>query len=268
MTTEVLRNMIYARSRRSTTSATSCSTRCTTSRTSTGGRSGRRSSSTSRTSVRLVCLSATVSNADELADWLSTVRGPTDVVVEATPTRRARELLSRRGPLRETTWRSYRRWSTADPTLAPSDSTRIPGHRGRGGGRRRYATPGRLDVVELLEQRADVAGHLLHLQSRRVRRRGSLVRAVGCSAHDRRGARSHPRDRRSTRASALRRRPRDPRSRPVARQPRGRLRRAPRRAWCRRSRKRSRPASSKVSSRSCSRPRRWRSVSTCRRGAW
>ncbi|MGK2958365.1 MAG: DEAD/DEAH box helicase [Acidimicrobiales bacterium] len=33
-------------------------------------------------SVRLVCLSATVSNADELAEWISTVRGPTAAVIE------------------------------------------------------------------------------------------------------------------------------------------------------------------------------------------
>ncbi|MBW8826391.1 MAG: DEAD/DEAH box helicase [Acidobacteria bacterium] len=33
-------------------------------------------------SVRLVCLSATVSNAEELADWISTVRGPTAAVIE------------------------------------------------------------------------------------------------------------------------------------------------------------------------------------------
>jgi ATP-dependent RNA helicase HelY len=32
--------------------------------------------------VRLVCLSATVSNAEELADWISTVRGPTEAVIE------------------------------------------------------------------------------------------------------------------------------------------------------------------------------------------
>ena len=32
--------------------------------------------------VRLVCLSATVSNAEELAEWISTVRGPTDTVIE------------------------------------------------------------------------------------------------------------------------------------------------------------------------------------------
>src|SRR6185503_2855350 len=33
-------------------------------------------------SVRLVCLSATVSNAEELADWISTVRGPTAAIIE------------------------------------------------------------------------------------------------------------------------------------------------------------------------------------------
>src|SRR3954471_18818345 len=32
--------------------------------------------------VRLVCLSATVSNATELADWITTVRGPTTTIVE------------------------------------------------------------------------------------------------------------------------------------------------------------------------------------------
>ncbi len=32
--------------------------------------------------VALVCLSATVSNAEELADWISTVRGPTEAVIE------------------------------------------------------------------------------------------------------------------------------------------------------------------------------------------
>lgn len=35
-------------------------------------------------SIRLVCLSATVSNADELASWIGALRGPTDVVVETT----------------------------------------------------------------------------------------------------------------------------------------------------------------------------------------
>src|SRR5258708_6217004 len=35
-----------------------------------------------RADVRLVCLSATVSNAEELADWITTVRGPTAAVIE------------------------------------------------------------------------------------------------------------------------------------------------------------------------------------------
>ncbi|MEY2436030.1 MAG: ATP-dependent helicase HelY, partial [Acidimicrobiaceae bacterium] len=34
------------------------------------------------TSVRLVCLSATVSNTEELADWIGTVRGPTVPIIE------------------------------------------------------------------------------------------------------------------------------------------------------------------------------------------
>ena len=32
--------------------------------------------------VRLVCLSATVSNVTELAEWITTVRGPTHAVIE------------------------------------------------------------------------------------------------------------------------------------------------------------------------------------------
>ena len=32
--------------------------------------------------VALVCLSATVSNAEELAEWITTVRGPTEAVIE------------------------------------------------------------------------------------------------------------------------------------------------------------------------------------------
>ena len=32
--------------------------------------------------VRLVCLSATVSNADELGEWISIIRGPIDIVTE------------------------------------------------------------------------------------------------------------------------------------------------------------------------------------------
>ena len=102
-------------------------------------------------SVRLVCLSATVSNADELADWLSTVRGPTDVVVEQ---HRPVEL--------ENFYLVEDRFEdelALVPTLVDGrpnpranrfDEDGRPQFRGRG--RRRYATPGRLEVVDLLEQ--------------------------------------------------------------------------------------------------------------------
>jgi ATP-dependent RNA helicase HelY len=100
--------------------------------------------------VRLVCLSATVSNAGELADWIGTVRGPTDVVVEE---RRPVEL--------ENLYAIDDR--TADelrvipvlvdgrPNRAGSryDVDRREPWRG-GRPRRRYATPRRIEVVERL----------------------------------------------------------------------------------------------------------------------
>ena len=102
--------------------------------------------------VRLVCLSATVSNAEEVADWLRTVRGPTAYVLE---TRRP-------VPLDDTYLVEDR---TADrlhhlPVLV-GDRPNPEGSRfdrdvlraGKGRGRRRYATPGRLAVVDLLEER-------------------------------------------------------------------------------------------------------------------
>lgn len=103
-------------------------------------------------SVRLVCLSATVSNADELGEWLRSVRGPTEVVVETNR------------PVELDNW-----YLVADrngdglvflPTLS-NGKTDDRGHqydldmRARsGGGRRRYATPGRVEVVELLAERS------------------------------------------------------------------------------------------------------------------
>jgi ATP-dependent RNA helicase HelY len=111
--------------------------------------------------VRLVCLSATVSNARELADWIGTVRGPTEAVLEE------------RRPVRLDQW-----YLAADrtngrlqmlPTLVDGrpnpaavrlDASAARGRRGRrherdlhGSGRRLLATPGRLEVVEELARR-------------------------------------------------------------------------------------------------------------------
>ena len=105
-------------------------------------------------SVRLVCLSATVSNAPELAEWITTVRGPTDVVIE---TERPVELVNH--------------YLVADkhapdlamlPTLVDgrpnpvgsrldAETLAQPRHlQHRQRGRRRYATPRRMEVVERL----------------------------------------------------------------------------------------------------------------------
>ena len=109
-------------------------------------------------SVRLVCLSATVSNATELADWISTVRGPTAVVVED------------RRPVTLDNWYLVDDRQADQLALVPTlvDGRANPeAHRfdtdprdawrgrGRGGGRprRRYATPRRVEVVELLAER-------------------------------------------------------------------------------------------------------------------
>jgi ATP-dependent RNA helicase HelY len=106
--------------------------------------------------VRLVCLSATVSNAEELAGWLRTVRGPTTVVVEE------------RRPVSLDNWYLVADRLHGDLAFVPTLVSGRPNREGqrfdtdprdswrRGGGgrpRRRYATPGRVEVVEHLAER-------------------------------------------------------------------------------------------------------------------
>ncbi len=102
--------------------------------------------------VDLVCLSATVSNAEELADWIRTVRGDTTTVIED---RRPVELhdlyllgdrtadrlllvptLVDGGP-------------NAEASALDSKASRLPGPRGRQ--RNRLFTPRRAETIELLE---------------------------------------------------------------------------------------------------------------------
>jgi ATP-dependent RNA helicase HelY len=102
--------------------------------------------------VRLVCLSATVSNTTELAEWLRTVRGATDAVLEDERPVELEHLylvgdkqsehlhllptLVDDGP---------------NPEADRFDSDRVRGRRqGRGRPRRRFFTPGRVAVVEEL----------------------------------------------------------------------------------------------------------------------
>ncbi len=100
--------------------------------------------------VRLVCLSATVSNAEELAAWLASVRGPTEVIVEHhRPVELHQHLVVADREQRELRVVPVLRGGRPNPDGARYDAEPGP----RRGGRRRYATPRRDDVIELLSER-------------------------------------------------------------------------------------------------------------------
>ena len=131
--------------------------------------------------VQIVSLSATVSNAEEFAEWLQTLRG------------RPRSSSRRSGRSRSVTgtWRptSCCRCSSRSP-----DGTSIPNPRGRGvrheagaGARpaagprgpasssKRARIPWRTEVVDRLDVGGHAAGDLLHLLSQGVRRSREAV---------------------------------------------------------------------------------------------
>jgi ATP-dependent RNA helicase HelY len=117
--------------------------------------------------IRLVCLSATVSNVAELADWVSTVRGDTEAIVE---TRRPVELRNHYLVDDRTSGRLRFMPTFVDGHInrdalkldeSAARHERGAGRRGndrrRGGvdrdARRRLATPSRIDTVGLLRER-------------------------------------------------------------------------------------------------------------------
>ena len=105
--------------------------------------------------VQLVCLSATVSNADEVGTWLTTVRGRTDVIVES---KRPVELVNHFALGDSSTGRvsmydtivngeangSVRRLLDSERAIGRSGKVRGRGHR------QRFYTPSRPDLVDLL----------------------------------------------------------------------------------------------------------------------
>lgn len=112
--------------------------------------------------VQLICLSATVSNASELEEWIETVRGPTSLVVE---TRRPVELdhhylVGERASDHLHFIRTVK-GTKANPNgfrydIDPRQLNRRGGgrgHRGRGRPRRKWRIPDRVGAVELLHQR-------------------------------------------------------------------------------------------------------------------
>jgi ATP-dependent RNA helicase HelY len=107
--------------------------------------------------VRLVCLSATVSNAEELADWITTVRGPTQVIIEDRRPVELRDLYlvgdkhSERLHLLPTLVDGR-----PNPEAARLDEEVLHGRGPRGGPRgrprRRFFTPRRVEVIDRLDE--------------------------------------------------------------------------------------------------------------------
>jgi len=106
-------------------------------------------------SARLVCLSATVSNAEELADWISTVRGPTTAVIEE---RRPVELHNLYLAGDRGSERLHLLPTLVDGRPNPeanrldAAAVRMPRRQQRGSGGRRLFTPRRVEVVDRLEE--------------------------------------------------------------------------------------------------------------------
>jgi ATP-dependent RNA helicase HelY len=105
--------------------------------------------------VRLVCLSATVSNAEELADWISTVRGPTAAIIEE---RRPVDLANLYLIGDKSSERLHLFPTLVDgrpnPEASRLDDEAVRGWRGganRHRARRRLYTPRRVEVVERLD---------------------------------------------------------------------------------------------------------------------
>ncbi|WP_436796007.1 DEAD/DEAH box helicase [Actinospongicola halichondriae] len=110
--------------------------------------------------VRLVCLSATVSNVDDIGDWLTTVRGPTDVVVEherpvsLTNTYLVGDKSGGRLRLVDTLVDGRPNPEGARFDVDRDQSSGRDRSRGRsrgGNNRRRWFTPNRLEVLQVLE---------------------------------------------------------------------------------------------------------------------
>ena len=102
-------------------------------------------------SVRLVCLSATVSNADQLAAWMTTVRGPTEVVVEHTRPVQLENLYV----VDDRVTDQLRVIPTLVDGRPNPEGSRFdvdPRTAWRDRRHRRWAIPSRVDVVELLER--------------------------------------------------------------------------------------------------------------------
>ena len=235
MTTEVLRNMIYAGSPRSTTCACVVLDEVHYLQDAYRGPVWEEVIIHLPAHVRLVCLSATVSNADELAEWITTVRGPHRDGGRARASGRAGQPLPGRRPALRGAAAGARRSSTAGPTPRVSASTPPSS--------RRRASSGTSGAGPVAVSRRPGGPRWSTGWSRTscCPPSTSSSAATGCDDAargllDAGRAADHADERARIRAIAdaprrapVRRRPRRARLRPLAGRPRGRGRRPPRR---------------------------------------
>ncbi|MET0662004.1 MAG: DEAD/DEAH box helicase [Ilumatobacteraceae bacterium] len=159
MTTEVLRNMIYGRSRALPDHGQVVLDKVTILQDPYRGPVWEEVIIHLPQSVRLVCLSATVSNVAELAEWITTVRGSTTAIVERQrPVELKNEYLvadQERDRLQLlpvfVDGRANRDALQLDDAARPG--LRRHGGDGRSGRGRRVGPPGRVETIELLDQR-------------------------------------------------------------------------------------------------------------------
>ena len=229
--------------------------------------------------VALVSLSATVSNAEEFGDWLVTVRGDTAVVVDehrpvplwqhmmvgspdvrpVRPVRRDGELVGRprAGPPDRATW------SARAPVVGPRPGGAGPGRRDT-----RFRPPSRVDGHRPARPRRPAARHHVRVQPRGLRRRRRPVRARRAAAHHRGRGGADPRDDRPPHRRAARRATSPCWATGSGAKPSSAASPPTTRACCPRSRRRSRSCSSAASCGRCSPPRPSRWASTCPPAPW
>jgi ATP-dependent RNA helicase HelY len=100
--------------------------------------------------VRLVSLSATVSNAEEFADWIQTVRGETDVVIEEQRPVELVHLYAARDRANEELVVVPTFVRDGDALVPNSQAVRLDRAGASGRRRSRYSTPWRVDVLDHL----------------------------------------------------------------------------------------------------------------------
>ena len=214
--------------------------------------------------VRLVSLSATVSNAEEFGGWIQTVRGDTTVVVdEHRPVPLWQHMMVGKRLFDLFDYDANRaaernaggRPRTGAPHRAPAGgrpADRLAAARPAGAGHAaRPAQPLPAAVAARRDRHAGprrtAAGDHFRVLPGGLRRRGQAVPALVAAADHRRGPRAHRRGDRPALRRSARRRPGRARLLRMARGPAARAGRPPRRACCR---------CSGTPSRSCS-PRVW-----------